>query len=543
MAKGERYFTQYLVHSTFIWTYLIVNSTIAISYKTLFNRTMVELLPPLKNRQTVFAIGLIILYLILRLYRLDSLPIFNDESTYIRYGIHQLQEKDHTPYSLLIGKEPLMPFLYAITGDIIGDMLLGARLVTVLFGFLTSIGLYYLTKKLISEKAAFFAVFFYIIAPYTLFYDRLAVMDSAVSTVAIWSLLFTYRLIDSPNWKNSLVLGLVMSAGLWVKFSALFYLVLPMMSFGITFLTKKDVFSDESFVFKLFLLPLGIVFLMYLPLLSHPYYVTHTQLLGQYTYSFFSIFSFPISVWVRNFSSILQWTFFYLTPALFLLSIFSFGQQMFSKKFMPLVLWVVLPLLYEVLFAKLFTARHAVSVILPFFVFAGYGMDRLFIKNKVLAGVLFLVITVSGLSYATVLLTNPYNFPNFFPGRAKEDMGQYVGGFAAGYGVMEAIDYVNDKSLQEPILVVLRADHGNPEDAVVAFLANKKNITLILSNNLIEEMKKIDSEMPKDMKFYFISRGAYYAGLETYFKNEKRFYKPDGDFVGVQELKRKTAEI
>src|ERR1700733_14676558 len=85
-------------------------------------------------------------FFLLRTINLTSLPIFNDESTYIRYGIHELNEPDHQPYSLLIGKEPLDPYLYAFVGTMIGDLLVGGRLVTIGFGFFTLVGIYSLTK-------------------------------------------------------------------------------------------------------------------------------------------------------------------------------------------------------------------------------------------------------------------------------------------------------------------------------------------------------------------------------------------------------------
>lgn len=111
----------------------------------------------------------IFLYFFSRFWNLTLLPIFNDESIYVRYGLHQIMEKDHAPYSLLIGKEPLMPFLYALMGQNIGDLLFGARLVTVFFGFLTIVGLYLFTKKFVNNNCALLVVFLYVISPYTLF--------------------------------------------------------------------------------------------------------------------------------------------------------------------------------------------------------------------------------------------------------------------------------------------------------------------------------------------------------------------------------------
>src|SRR4051812_36355587 len=125
-----------------------------------------------------FFLIIILLFLVTRLVHLSLLPIFNDESTYIRYGLHQLYESSHNPYSLLIGKEPLMPFLYAVTGSVMHNLLVGARLVTVVFSLATSVGLYLVAKRMVGEKAAILVVLLYSIVPYAVFFDRLALMDS-----------------------------------------------------------------------------------------------------------------------------------------------------------------------------------------------------------------------------------------------------------------------------------------------------------------------------------------------------------------------------
>ena len=151
----------------------------------------------MSSRNKTYGVILLVLFLyfLLRILNFTLLPIFNDESTYIRYGLHQLKEPNHQPYSLLIGKEPLDPFLYALVGTMMGNLLLGGRLVTLVFGLLTLLGLYLFTKSFFDKRAALFTAFFYVIAPYTVFFDRLALLDSSVSTIAVWSLYLTQLIL------------------------------------------------------------------------------------------------------------------------------------------------------------------------------------------------------------------------------------------------------------------------------------------------------------------------------------------------------------
>ncbi|MGI8419500.1 MAG: ArnT family glycosyltransferase [Candidatus Levyibacteriota bacterium] len=253
-----------------------------------------------RHKTALFFSLLFVLYFATRLINLTILPIFNDESIYIRYGLHQLYEPSHKPYSLLIGKEPLMPFLYALFGALSGNYLVGARFVTVLAGALTLLGLYLFSKEITNKRIALVVSLFYIFAPYTLFFDRLALMDSAVSTIAIWSLYFTYRLFHYPQWKDAISLGLITGIGFWTKSSAWFYVLLPLLSYGVLYLFDDVHEQKKMHKLKLYGTALILALIVFLPLFSNEMYALHLQLLQQYTYPFSSIFTFPVGVWWKN---------------------------------------------------------------------------------------------------------------------------------------------------------------------------------------------------------------------------------------------------
>jgi len=492
----------------------------------------------IKNKTFVVFLILCFFFFLLRIVNLDQLPIFNDESTYIRYGLHQLYEPGHQPYSLLIGKEPLLPFLYAFVGSAIGNLLIGARLVTIAFGFLTLLGIYQYAKELLGRKAAFFSSILYCIAPYTVFFDRLALLDSAVSTVSIWSLYLTQRLLQKARWQYGLALGFVMGIGLWIKTSDLFYIFLPLISYFVYYVAHGDSSLPKGkIVFVSFLFAI----LLFLLLFSNPFYAVHMKLQGQYTYPLYTIFLFPFSLWLRNIIDISFWLFFYLTPFLFFLAIVSLVMLNKAKKIWMVFLWFYLPLVYEVLYAKLFTSRHVLLLTVPLFILAGYGLTLLMQKKKIIAMLLGSCIFIWAIYIDSVLLVSPQQYPQLFLGIAKRDALQYVQGYSSGYGVFQAVQFLQNEAEKQHIVVYIRNDHGNPEDAIVMYLDYQPNITVFPLNEAT-----IDSDISKGLhEFsnypqYFVSRGGYYAGLEKYFVHEKRFLKPDGvDFVGVEQLQTK----
>ena len=490
-------------------------------------------------RNTKFILILIIVtYFVTRFYNLTVIPIFNDESTYIRYGLHQFNEVDHKPYSLLIGKEPLMPYLYAALGTIINDLLIGARAISVFFGFLTLLGLFFTVKTIADNKAGLVVGLIYVFSPYALFFDRLAVMDNAVNTVTIWTLYFTFKILTNPQKRFFLILGFAMGIGLWIKTSAIFYVLLPVLvimhkAYGIW---KKDNNSPQptQLILKLSISLLTMFFLI-LPLISNEFYAIHWQLLSQYIYPVYSIFSFPVTLWIDNLLRVFFWLLFYLSPFFILIIAFTVIRFRKKPKIFPVYLWFFLPFIYEILFAKMYTSRHALNLTIPLYILAAYFILKIGKVNKLFAFVMIILIVGWGTFYGSYLLNYPIGYSKLHLSYAKTDLLQYTKGFPSGYGVKEAIDYLSEKMKIKPIVVVIHNDHGNPEDAVVAYLSYKKNCEIILIHDGSDISELINgSKKP----VYFVSRGEYNMGLDKYFANKKTFAKPyDSEYVGVYLLK------
>lgn len=490
-------------------------------------------------RQRYIVLALLAAYFVTRLCNLTIIPIFNDESTYIRYGLHHITEDRYTFASLLIGKEPMMPYLYAVFGKLAGSYLVGARLATVLFGTLTLVGLYLTSKRLVNKNAALIASVFYVVCPFTLFYDRLAIMDSTVSAVAIWVLYFTHSLINKPNWKKALLLGLCIGTGLWIKSSALFYVFLPVLALFVYVYQKRPAKKKIAARAKAIGISLLLAVLLFAPLYAHPFYEVHKQLMKQYTYPLSNVFSFPVNIWFENSANIAKWLFFSLTPTLFVASLVGAVLYTKKKKDITTLLWFAAPLGYEVVFGKLFSDRHILLATIPLFVYLGFAVDELLRYKKTLGYALLALVIIPCIYYNYFFLTKPLGIPSYMPQAA------YTSGFASGYGVEEAINYLKEKASNQPIVVVLRNDHGNPEDAVVAYLNYEKNITVQPLNDPLNQIESVFQLVPENIPVYFVSRGGYYAGIEKYFKDEVTFEKPNNDpeYVGVQLLHRLEGKI
>src|SRR3990167_972902 len=140
-----------------------------------------------KKRDLLIILGLVGLFLITRLINLDKFPIFSDEGIYIRWSKIAWKDASWRFISLTDGRQPLqtwatIPFLKLFEQN----ALLAGRLFSVTTGFFALSGIFSLACYLFGKKTAFISSFIYIFTPYFLFFDRMALADSAVNGFTIW---------------------------------------------------------------------------------------------------------------------------------------------------------------------------------------------------------------------------------------------------------------------------------------------------------------------------------------------------------------------
>src|SRR3989339_159094 len=153
---------------------------------------------------------LIILYFITRLVNLEQLPIFNDEGIYIHWAKIAWHDASWRFISLTDGKQPLqtwatIPFLKLFPDN----ALLAGRLFAVTTGFVALIGTFSILFFLFGKTSALIGSFLYVITPFFLFFDRIALVDSGVNAGFIWILFLTIVLAKYRKLETALILGFV----------------------------------------------------------------------------------------------------------------------------------------------------------------------------------------------------------------------------------------------------------------------------------------------------------------------------------------------
>lgn len=133
---------------------------------------------------------LVLAYFLTRLIALTRLPVFIDEALHILWA--QQPTGRYLLPQLLVGKW-LPVQLMSITLWAPCEALCGARLATVLAGLATLLACVRLQSELFSPTEALLAGTLYLLLPFALLYDRMALADPFVTAFGAWSVAFASR--------------------------------------------------------------------------------------------------------------------------------------------------------------------------------------------------------------------------------------------------------------------------------------------------------------------------------------------------------------
>jgi len=177
-----------------------------------------------RNKITILLfILLIVVYFLVRLPKLLVIPIFTDEAIYTRWAQIALNDASWRFISLTDGKQPLFIWFMMLSMKLFKDPLFAGRIISVIFGLFTMVGLWFVSNELFkNKKNAFLTALIYIFYPFAQVYDRMALMDSMVATFSIWAFYFSVLLVRKVKLSTAYTLGITMGLGALTKSSNFF---------------------------------------------------------------------------------------------------------------------------------------------------------------------------------------------------------------------------------------------------------------------------------------------------------------------------------
>ncbi|MGD9129771.1 MAG: glycosyltransferase family 39 protein [Candidatus Woesebacteria bacterium] len=469
----------------------------------------------------------IIFYLLSHLYRLTALPVFADESIYIRWA--QLIMEDWQRYLVFAmndGKTPLFIWFLVPFQFLFNDQLFAGRFVSVLVGLIQVFVLAKIVKALKGKLVAqYTAIILGCILPFWYFHHRMALMDSLLTLFLSLTFFYLIKVNQQKNFNKYLLKFKILSQTQLAKLYNS-QAILAGLFFGLSLLTKLPAvlfiptfyltpFLNQKKNFKAYLISMSqnsmAIFLglaIFLLLKLHPAFgqlfnrgndflyplseiITGAwqdslKNLPKYLSFFFSYLSIPVVVlpiWAAVKSKEKIKHFFLLLIALsFFLPILILGKVVYARYFMPAIISITCSatLAFEELYQR-------------------FRKEKLEISKKILKLTLILLVGLTVLQSFKFIYYSIFNI-NKIP-FVKEDKTQYLYEWSAGFGVKKAVTYIQEQAKNKKVLVATEGYFGTLPDAILMYL-HRRDVSNLRIEGIGQPVRELREDFLKQTPNY-----------------------------------------
>ncbi len=448
------------------------------------------------TKVAAIAVLMALVYFLMRLINLTTLPIFTDEAIYIRWA--QIAERDAQWrfISLTDGKQPLLIWLTMLSLKLFEDPLFAGRIVSVFSGFFGMIGIGLLARELFkSTKIGLFASLLYLVSPFTLMYDRMALMDTLVAAWSVWSLYIAILLVRHLRLDLAFILGISLGAGVLTKTSG--FLSIYLLPTTLLLFNFKEKFAKKNLLSWFGLAFIAVIFsqIYYGVLRLSPWFHMIAQKDTTFIHtiaeqgSILGLLHYTSRFFIGNLHGLADWTFGYLTlPVIILVGIALLTLLINWREKLLLIIWFTVPFTGLAFFGKVLYPRFILFMIMPLLVLAAWSIVYL-IKRFSLdakAATLLLILTLAYPLYVdSKILFSIVTAP--IP---KADSGQYINDNPAGWGVREAVDFLTNEAKTQEIAVYTEGTFGLLPYGLEIYIVDNPNIEIVGLWPVPEEMNE-----------------------------------------------------
>jgi len=448
-------------------------------------------------------LGLTLLYFATRLFNLTVVPMFTDEAIYMRWSQVGLQDAAWRFIPLTDGKQPLYHWFVmgVMSLKVFSDPLIEGRIVSVMAGFITAIAIGILTYVLFKRRlTAYLATMLYIVSPFMLVYDRLAIVDSLLTTISVVSLLFAVLVVKYVRLDLALLLGLSIGAGMLTKSSGLLFLLLSPVTLLLSSWPKKKRLKQLGLLIFFFLVVVILSQSLYSILRLSQFFYRISQKNYEFIIPLSDFIRSPFSMTWGNLQSLIKWQVGYLTIPWLVLVFISWFHKEYWREHLMLVIYVVFPMILMASFNKIIFPRFLVFSTPFLIIMVASGLTYVTSKIK-LEKFKFLAVLLAILLPAFISLTWLIS-----PGQAaipQADKNQYYLGQPSGHGVKEIVQYLEEQALEEPIFLGTDGTFGLTPDAFLVYLRDNENVH-IEGYYPVKEIPQEVREKAQDVPTYFV---------------------------------------
>lgn len=449
----------------------------------------------------------------IRIYHLTLLPIFVDEAIYVRWAQVMSTEATLRFLPLSDGKQPLYMWVLMFVIKRFSDPLFVGRLISVFTGLGTILGVFVLSYLLFKNKyVSLVSTFLYAISPFSVFFDRMALVDSMLSMFVTWTAIFGFL---TPKYKRldlAMITGFALGFALLTKSPALFAAIL---------LPSFWFLNGWKGIWRLSVTYL-IAFTMYNILRLGPNFSLLTSRTGDYI--------LPIShAWTNTFDPLIPhlkdffvwiWSMgpIAILPLILLGIIVNYKK--YFKEILVILAWLLLPVFVQAELGVTYTARYVYFAIPFLFVLS----ETVFLSKvkwiKIVSYLLIVFFVFQSLIFDFYLLTSPEkaNLP-------RGERSGYLEEWTAGQGIKEISIYLRNEVANLPvggqIVVGTEGFFGTLPDGLQIYVNDLPNV-------IVKGVGVIITETPQTLK------DAVKAGNKTYLVVNKSRYRGNFEKEGLK---------
>lgn len=452
-----------------------------------------------------------VLYFGLRVPNLTVQPIFADEAIYIRWAQIMRAEETLRFLPLSDGKTPLFMWMMIPVLKLFDDPLFAGRFLSVISGFFTMVALFLLSLRAFNLKVALWAALLYAVVPFTVFFDRMALVDSMLSAFSLWSLYFVIWLLQRPMLDLGFILGYMLGGALLTKTPAMLNILsLPIAILGFDFKHIK------KFEFLRLLIFLGVAVITALAIYNilrlGPQFHQLSLRNADYVFSPLELVGRPLDPFIPHLQNLADWFPKLITWPILGLMVYGLWSMVRTRHKLGWVifLWALIPLLIQTTFLKTFTARYILFSIPPLLIISALGISKLIaelnLKKHVLALLTLIFILPGAIYFDYTNLTKPEDLP-----LPREERRGYFEDWTAGYGFPEIAHYLIAQKQNGPVLVGTEGLFGTLPDGLMIYM-DKTSIPFVSAKE--STISASLREATKENQVFFVANKSR-SGIEV----------------------------
>ena len=413
-------------------------------------------------------IVLIGVFLFLRCFRINILPIFGDEALYLHWA-RMIQKSSADMFISLCDKKA--PFYFILTSIFysVNYPLIVGRCVAVGCALLSLVLIYAICNSSISKRAGWYGAVLYIFSYFFFQNDRQVNPEVLVGTLTLAVIWASIRFIQTEKQIWGIVAGFFMGLGVFTKLSMYAIWPIPVFLLILRGEHKKSLQLWSCYLIALLFPVVTLLAPQKQVFASHSHFLKLSDLI-----------TFPVDVWRHNIGMFSGITTIYIGWPILILMLaglyFAFkhknryilGIGIFAFSLIILMIFISKGKMYPRYFPMPLSAA-----IIP----AAFALDWIrghYLRKAWLFLLLFIAINLQGAWSMFAFFKNPIDAP-----WCPMDKFQFFHGTFSGTGVKELEEFLTKQASKQGIHVFIPRNMGPPLDPLTIELEKNKNIIII----------------------------------------------------------------